>query len=89
MKQLETAKVFMSGRSQAVRIPLAYRFATDEVYIRRDERTGDVVLSSKPEPKPKPSWDEIFKALDEADFPDDFLADRNQRESQVRPDLLK
>ena len=85
MEQIETAKVFMSGRSQAVRIPAAYRFTTDEVYIRRDERTGDVVLSAKP----KYTWEEIFKALDEANFPDDFLADRNQGESQVRPDLLK
>jgi antitoxin VapB len=30
-----TAKVFMSGRSQAVRIPKELRFDTGEVYIRR------------------------------------------------------
>ena len=32
---MTTAKVFMSGRSQAVRIPKELRFDTDEVYIRR------------------------------------------------------
>lgn len=32
---MDTAKVFMSGRSQAVRLPKEYRFDTDEVYIRR------------------------------------------------------
>lgn len=32
---MTTAKVFMSGRSQAVRIPKDLRFDTDEVYIRR------------------------------------------------------
>jgi antitoxin VapB len=32
---MDTAKVFMSGRSQAVRLPKEYRFDTAEVYIRR------------------------------------------------------
>lgn len=32
----DTAKVFMSGRSQAVRLPKAYRFASDSVRIRRE-----------------------------------------------------
>jgi antitoxin VapB len=36
MAHAEKAKVFMTGRSQAVRIPAEYRFITDEVYIRRD-----------------------------------------------------
>ncbi len=32
---METAKVFWSGRSQAVRLPKDFRFDTDEVRIRR------------------------------------------------------
>ena len=32
----DTAKVFMSGRSQAVRLPQAFRFACDEVAIRKE-----------------------------------------------------
>lgn len=32
---MEIAKVFWSGRSQAVRLPKAFRFETDEVRIRR------------------------------------------------------
>ncbi len=32
---MDTAKVFWSGRSQAVRLPLEYRFESDEVRIRR------------------------------------------------------
>lgn len=35
---METAKVFWSGRSQAVRLPKAFRFDTDEVRIRRHGR---------------------------------------------------
>ena len=32
---METAKVFWSGRSQAVRLPKEFRFEGDEVRIRR------------------------------------------------------
>ena len=32
----QSAKVFMSGRSQAVRLPQEFRFACDEVAIRRE-----------------------------------------------------
>ena len=44
----QTAKVFRTGRSQAVRLPASFRFSSDEVYIRRDPETGDVILSAKP-----------------------------------------
>ena len=45
MAQSAKAKVFMTGRSQAVRIPGEYRFITDEVYICRDPQSGDLILS--------------------------------------------
>ena len=32
----QTAKLFMNGRSQAVRLPAEFRFEGDEVEIRRD-----------------------------------------------------
>lgn len=38
---LSTAKVFTTGRSQAVRLPKAFRFDTAEVTI---ERMGDAVI---------------------------------------------
>ena len=41
-----TAKVFMTNRSQAVRLPKEYQFATDEVFIRREG--SDVILSPRP-----------------------------------------
>lgn len=40
---MDSAKVFMTGRSQAVRLPKAYRFDTDEVQIER-RADGAVVL---------------------------------------------
>jgi antitoxin VapB len=42
----QTAKVFMSNRSQAVRLPKEFQFDTQEVFIRRE---GDnVILSPRP-----------------------------------------
>ena len=84
MTTLEKAKVFMSGRSQAVRIPAEYRFSTSEVYIRRDPKNGDLILSQAPG-----SLAEIFAALDEVGVPADFLtpADRAQGRPQTRPEL--
>ena len=38
---IDTAKIFTTGRSQAVRLPKAFRFATSEVTI---ERQGDAVI---------------------------------------------
>jgi antitoxin VapB len=84
MTVLEKAKVFMSGRSQAVRIPAQFRFANSEVYIRRDPNTGDVILSQAPA-----NLADIFAALDEIGVPDDFLtpADRAQGLPQGRPEV--
>ena len=80
MTPIPKAKVFYSGRSQAVRIPAEFRFKTDEVYVRRDPQTGDLILSESP----VKTWKEIFAALDAAGVPDDFLADRDTRPPQKR-----
>ncbi len=74
-----TAKVFMSGRSQAVRIPAEYRFLSSEVSIRRDAMSGDLILSEGPG-----TWEQVLAAIDEAGVPDDFLADRTQGAPQKR-----
>ena len=41
-----TAKVFMTNRSQAVRLPKEFQFATDEVFMRKEGE--DVILSPRP-----------------------------------------
>jgi antitoxin VapB len=68
MSQL--AKLFINGRSQAVRLPAAYRFDTKEVFVRRDPETGDVILSRKPA-----DWDGFFTALNSTEVPSDFLSE--------------
>ena len=69
------AKLFTNGRSQAVRLPAAYRFDTKEVFIRQDPETGDVILSRKPA-----TWDGFFAALEGIEVAPDFLgrAERDQ-----------
>ncbi len=64
----QVAKLFKNGRSWAVRLPAAFRFEGEEVFVRRDPATGDVILSSKPR-----SFERFFAALAEANAPDDFL----------------
>lgn len=44
---MQTAKLFKNGRSQAVRLPAEFRFEGDEVLIRRDPVTGDIILSPR------------------------------------------
>ena len=84
MAQAAKARVFMSGRSQHVTIPAEYRFRSSEVSIRRDPRTGEIILSEGPG-----SWADVFAALDEARVPDDFLseAERDRRPPESRAAL--
>lgn len=76
---MDTAKIFWSGRSQAVRLPKSYRFDAEKVRIRRH---GNAVIL---EPVTEDwAWlDAVVGKLDE-----DFLScAREQPEQQVRPAL--
>lgn len=76
---METAKVFWSGRSQAVRLPKEFRFEAEEVRIRRH---GAAVIL---EPVPTDwAWlDALCGNLD-----DDFRwVAMEQPAPQERPDL--
>ena len=66
----QTAKIFATGRSQAVRLPLEFRFDVAEVFIRHDPVTGDVVLSRKPA-----DWQGLLDAVVQ-NAGDDLLVER-------------
>jgi len=74
-----TAKLFLNGRSQAVRLPAEFRFEGNEVFVRRDPATGDVVLSRKPG-----SWAGYFELMKGIAVPDDFMAERGDRAPEKR-----
>ena len=71
-----TAKIFENGRSQAVRLPMQFRFDADEVVI---QKLGDAVLLV-----PKESlWQTFEEGLE--GFTDDIFKDgRNQGNQQER-----
>lgn len=73
MIETRVAKLFKNGASQAVRLPSEFRFEGDEVYVTRDDATGDVVLSNRPGAK---AWTEFFELLQAVEVPEDFMAER-------------
>jgi antitoxin VapB len=86
---MQTAKLFKNGRSQAVRLPAEYRFEGDEVLIRRDPVTGDVILS--PRNKKFEDWvklrDRLLPRIPQEDLNalDDDLRDTTEYLTQPRP----
>jgi antitoxin VapB len=71
----QTARIFMNGRSQAVRLPAEFRFSVREVFI---ERQGDAVII-----RPKPlGWDGFFARPSQV--PENFLAERKDLAPQKR-----
>ena len=77
---MDIAKIFMNGRSQAIRLPKAYRFEGKEVYIKKTSE--GVLLISKNDA----IWDVWEKNLKKYDKP--FMTCRNQPETQQQREGL-
>ena len=75
----QTAKIFVTGRSQAVRLPLEFRFDVAEVFIRHDPATGDVVLSRKPT-----DWQGLLDVVAQNKY-EDLVVERRQTHSRCDP----
>jgi len=75
---MDTAKIFINGRSQAVRLPKEFRFDDDEVFIKR---VGDAVVL-----QPRRGWGTLFAALEA--FEPGFTIERNQPDQPDRESLL-
>ncbi len=73
---MQTAKLFVNGRSQAVRLPKEYQFQGDDVFIQKH---GDAVILM---PHDK-AWETFMLGLNS--FTDDFMEDgREQGQNQER-----
>jgi len=73
---MQTAKIFQNGRSQAIRLPKAFRLSGTEVKISRD---GNRIILEPLEQ----SWDDWLLAIEQ--FSDDFMAQgRDQPAMQER-----
>ena len=78
---MQTAKIFINGRSQAVRLPKEFRMTGSEVYIKKQ---GDAIVLL---PKER-SWKPLFDSLNH--FAKDFKIERNQPgENQKRETMFK
>jgi antitoxin VapB len=75
-----TAKLFLNGRSQAIRLPSEFRFEGAEVFIRKDPGTGNVILSRRPHS----SWQGFFKRRDQTEVPSEFMSERRDTPPQER-----
>jgi antitoxin VapB len=76
------AQVFQTGGSQAVRLPAPFRFKAKAVYIRRDDATGDVILSTR---APRLDWRAFLQIRAAADPVKDFLNVRSQSQEYRDP----
>jgi len=76
---MKTAKLFINGRSQAVRLPKEYQFSGSEVFI---QKVGDAVILIPHEK----SWEVFLHGLN--NFTEDFMKNgRNQGFDQKRENL--
>ncbi len=75
---MQTAKIFLNGRSQAVRLPKDFRFDDKDVYIKKIGKM--VVLLPKEDP-----WHLLINSLDQ--FSEDFMDNRNQPRQTFREDF--
>jgi len=71
---MDTAKIFINGRSQAVRLPKSYRFEGSEVFVKKVPE-GVLLL-----PKDSTVWDAWERNLLKYDTP--FMQERNQPPEQ-------
>jgi len=77
---MDTAKLFINGRSQAVRLPKRYRFEGKEVYVKKIDQ-GVLLI-----PKDNTVWDVWEKNLRKYKKP--FMTERNQPvDQQIRDGL--
>ena len=79
-----TAKVFTTGNSQAVRLPKAFRLDTKEVWISKNDVTGEITLKPKDEDQRQKNLKELFRLIAENPLPDDFLSESTRRNELSR-----
>ena len=80
---LATGKVFTTGNSQAVRLPKAFRVDAAEMWISKNEITGDITLRPKEsEDQRQRNLKELFRLIAENPCTDDFLPEREVSEAR-------
>ena len=82
---LATAKVFTTGNSQAVRLHEAFRVDAAEMWITKNDVTGEITLKPKEnEEQRKHSLEKLIKMIAAAPLPGDFLSEATRRNEPAR-----
>ena len=76
---MQIAKLFQNGKSQAVRLPMEFRFTGDRVYVKR---MGNAVILLPFDT----AWQSLVDSL--SLFSSDFMEERTQDPIQEREDAL-
>ena len=79
---LPTAKVFTTGNSQAVRLPKAFRVNTSEMWISKNNVTGEITLKPKDDDQRQRNLELLLKMIEEEPFTEDFIPERSIEESR-------
>ncbi len=74
---LATAKVFSTGNSQAVRLPKAFRVNVSEMWISKNEVTGEITLKPKDDVGREERLKELFRMIEEEPFTEDWIPERS------------
>ena len=77
MAQAIKVRVFMRGRRQHVTIPSEFHFRSNQVAVRRDPESGNLILSEVLD------IETVYAALDSAELPSDFMTDEDRDRSPL------
>ena len=80
---LTTAKVFTTGNSQAIRLPKAFRVNVAEMWITKNEISGEITLKPKDDDQRQRNLNELLRLIKENPFTEDFIP---PRDDAWRPD---
>ena len=78
-----TAKVFTTGNSQAIRLPKAFRVSVAEMWITKNEVSGEITLKPKDDDLRKRNLQELLRLINENPHTKDFIP---PRDDAWRPD---
>lgn len=79
---ISTTKVFTTGNSQAVRLPKAFRVEATEMWITKNEITGEITLKPKDDDRRRRALATLFKMIENDPISADFVPEREARESR-------
>lgn len=84
---IATAKLETTGHRQMLCLPHGFELTADEVWVRKDEASGEITLTPKAPAADEARLAALFALLDESPLPDDFLSERQNLVETLRNPL--